>query len=325
MSCLFDALEDLPRLYKEVDGQPALILPKGYYTPGFIAALAAFLCRLQVRAENFLCEMPYNQGYLSAVGLSRALWGRDDYPHERKNSGTNYAPLTALSSQEEVDGATAQINGCLRAIATQSGGGYEQSPAFKELLHVVGELHDNVWSHGLNTGFSTAQRRQCPDSKEYMIEFSLADCGLGFLAELKGSRVQGVATHQEAISWCIQEGNSSKRGVMEDEWAQSVPADFIGESPFGSMPVARRSNGNHHQGLGLAKLVDLAKSYSGELHLASGNSALHMRDGMISYRPLTYEWKGVAISLAIRESSLRSAARTDELEDVDELMRLLRG
>ncbi|MCY1530810.1 hypothetical protein D9M68_660160 [compost metagenome] len=300
-------------------------LPRGYYTPGFIAALAAFLCHSKVAPGNFVCENQDNQGYLSAVGLSRALWNHDDYPHERRNSGTNYAPLTALASQDEVDDATAQINSCLRSMAAQDHGGYGQSPAFKELLHVVGELHDNVWSHGMNTGFSTAQRRQCPGGGEYMIEFSLADCGLGFLAELRRSKIQGVNTHRDAIEWCIQEGNSSKLAPQEDEWAQSVPDDFIGQSPFGTASLLQNSGGNHHQGLGLAKLVDLARNYAGDLYLASGDCVLHICNGTITYRSLPCEWKGVAISLAIKETSLRAATRAAEAEDVDEIMRLLRG
>lgn len=323
MPTLIEALQLLPRQFGTLAATEAHVLPKGYYSPGFIAAFAAYLCNKGVGPEclSYACEQ--NKGYLAAVGLSKALWGVDDYQYIRRNAGVNYAPLTPLASQNAVDVATTQINGCLRALAAQGEIDYSKSPAFKDLTHVVGELHDNVWSHGLSTGFSTAQRQQLRKGG-YVIEFSLADCGLGFLEELKQSGIRGVDTHQQAIEWCIQEGNSSKLAARVDEWAQAVPDDYLGGDEFDGIAVQRNQNGNHHQGLGLAKLVELAENYKGVLYLASGNCVMRMYNGAIRYRPLQNPWKGVAISLSIKESSFITA-KAVEADDVDDIMNLLRG
>ncbi|WP_156886094.1 hypothetical protein [Pseudomonas sp. CFII68] len=324
MASLIEALDWLPRHFGALKPTDEHCIPRGYYSPGFIAVLAAYLNHKGVRGDALTYACEQNQGYLAAVGLSRALWGVDDYQYERKNAGVNYAPLTPLASQDAVDAATAQINSCLRAYAVQGASDYSKSPAFKDLTHVVGELHDNVWSHGLSTGFSTAQRQLLRKGPDHVIEFSLADCGLGFLDELKRSGIRGVHTSQEAIDWCIQEGNSSKLATKVDEWAQSVPEDFLGGNSFGGATVRPVGNGNHHQGLGLAKLVELAKKYNGVLYLASGNCVMRMlHSGAIKYRPLHSPWKGVAISLSIKESSFM-AAKADEAADIDDIMNLLR-
>ncbi|MCF7531997.1 hypothetical protein [Pseudomonas petrae] len=328
MADLVEALDWLPKHYGHLDATAEHRVPDKYYSPGFIAAFAAYLTLKKVNQESVVFDNDNHEGYFSAVGLAKAVWGKDDYLYERKNAGVNYAPLTPLASQDDVDKATAQINSCLRAYASYGAADYGRSPAFKELTHVVGEMHDNVWSHGLNTGFSVAQRQAIKGDSDHAIEFSLADCGMGFLEELKRSRIasqKGINSDREAIEWCIQEGNSSKLAKLEDEWAQSVPEDFLGGKLFGSAAVAVSGNGNHHQGLGLAKLVELAKSYHGVLNIASGDCLMMMRrGGSPRYRRLAEPWKGVAVSLSIKESSFM-AAKADEAEDVRDIMNLLRG
>lgn len=328
MATLVEALVWLPKHYGHLDASMEHRVPDGYYSPGFIAVFAAYLTQKRVSRESVVFDNEQNLGYFSAVGLAKAVWGVDDYLYQRKNAGVNYAMLTPLASQDEVDHATAQINSCLRAYASAGSADYGRSPAFKELTHVVGEMHDNVWSHGLNTGFSVAQRHAIKGDTDHAIEFSLADCGMGFLEELKRSKIAtsaGINSDRDAIAWCIQEGNSSKLAKLEDEWAQSVPEDFLGGKLFGSAAVAVSGNGNHHQGLGLAKLVELAKSYQGVLNIASGNCLMMMRRGdSPRYRTLAEPWKGVAVSLSIKESSLM-AAKADEAEDVRDIMNLLRG
>src|SRR5690606_14693479 len=91
------------------------------------------------------------------------------------------------------------------------------------------------------------------------------------------ARNHGIHTDKQALEWCLKEGNSSKLAKAEDEWAQSLPDDFAGRSPFGDAPITTGRNGNHHQGLGLAKLVELAKSYGGVLNIASGDCLMMMR------------------------------------------------
>ena len=328
LATLVEALDWLPKHYGHLEASTEHRVPDKYYSPGFIAAFAAYLTHKRVPRESVVFDNENHAGYFSAVGLAKAVWGVDDYQFERKNAGVNYAPLTSLASQDDVDMATAQINSCLRAYASAGAVDYSRSPAFKELTHVVGEMHDNVWSHGLNTGFSVAQRQAIRRDTGHAIEFSLADCGMGFLEELKRSRIaglKGINSDRDAVEWCIKEGNSSKLARLEDEWAQSVPEDYLGSNPFGNVAVTRTVNGNHHQGLGLAKLVELAKSYEGVLNIASGDCLMMMRRGSApAFRRLNQPWKGVAVSLSIKESSLM-AARVDEAEDVRDIMNLLRG
>ncbi|MEN5128520.1 hypothetical protein [Pseudomonas alloputida] len=326
MAGLIDAINMLPRRLA-LGGGERLDLPKRYYSAGFVAALAAFLRHKNLDKDSFGCHHEYNEGYLKAIGLSKAVWGTDDYKLRRINAGETYAPLTHLQSRDAVDEGTGQINGCLRTMAKSSSVNYLQSPAFAELLAVVGELHDNVWSHGLDSGFSTAQRRTCPKDGP-LIEFSLADCGMGFRNELQRARVENIATDRDAIDWCIQKGNSSKLAAKEDPWAQSVPEDFLGGRPFGNGVTTFQNTGNHHQGLGLAKLLSLAKQYDGLLYLASGDHYLELQNGIPSYRELSHPWQGVAISLAIKESSFvvgGQPIQDVDSDDVFELMNALRG
>ena len=323
---LITALNMLPARLALNEGK-SLALPKQYYSSGFVAVLAAFLRSKNLESSQFSCHHEYNEGYLKAIGLSKAVWGIDDYKLKRINAGATYAPLTHLASRDAVDEGTGQINGCLRAMANSASVNYAQSPVFAELQAVVGELHDNVWSHGMSSGFSTAQRRNCPKDG-LLIEFSLADCGMGFMNELQRARIKEATTHREAIEWCIQKGNSSKLAVKQDPWAQSVPDDFLGSSPFQSGITTYQNTGNHHQGLGLAKLFSLAKQYDGLLYLASGDHYLELQNGNISYHELAHSWQGVAISLAIKESSFVVGGQP--MQDVDsvdifELMNVLRG
>ncbi|KTB95893.1 hypothetical protein [Pseudomonas syringae] len=324
---LVEALDWLPKYYGHLDASAEHRVPDRYYSPGFIAAFAAYLTYKRVNQDSVVFDNENHEGYFSAVGLAKAVWGVDDYLYERRNVGVNYAPLTPLASQDDVDKATAQINSCLRSFAKSGPVDYGRSPAFKELTHVVGEMHDNVWSHGLNTGFSIAQRHAIRNGHGYVLEFSLADCGMGFLEELKRSRIagaNGIQCDRDAVEWCVQEGNSSKLAKLQDEWAQSVPEDHLGTSPFGDVGVALSGNGNHHQGLGLAKLLELAKSYEGVLNIASGDCLMMLRRGESRFRKLSKPWRGVAVSLSIKESSFM-AAKVDEAEDVQDIMKLLRG
>lgn len=323
MADLITGIDWLPNRL-EFSGNGSLILPKKYYTSGFVAVLAAFIKSRGLTPDQFGCHHEYNAGYFQAIGLSLAVWGDDDYRMRRRNAGSTYAPLTHLSSRDAVDSATSQINSCLRNFAKDIG--YRDSPAFLELLAVVGELHDNVWSHGLNSGFSTAQRRESPGNG-WLIEFALADCGMGFLNELRRARIPGIETDAEAIHWCIQEGNSSKLATQEDPWAQSVPDDFSGRSPFGKAVSTFVNTGNHHQGLGLAKLLNLARRYDGTLYLASGSSFLQLVNGVTSLNPLSTPWQGVAISLALKESSLKADASSNDtdMDEIADFMNILRG
>lgn len=299
----------------------ALNLPENHYQPGFIAVLAAYINHHKIKEDQFsLAE----SGYLKAINIHEALWGQDRYTQERVNVATNYSLVTALTNVEAVDIATGSINSCIRRLTFPEGRVGDYPKGIADLFHVVGELHDNVWSHGKSTGFSFAQRNAVPytNKKEYYLEFSLADCGKGFLRELQRVNIKGIDSHRDAIAWCIQEGNSSKHADLQDDWAQQIPSDFMGGSMFGPK-VAVREKANNHQGLGLAHLMKLVNTYNGELQLATGNVCLEVTGDEMSYTDLPSEWPGVAISCRFKIHEL--AVDNNNNEDADtELMDIMR-
>ncbi len=185
-------------------------------------------------------------------------------------------------------------------------------------MEVVGELHDNVWAHGKATGFSMAQKYKVPREDDTYVEFALADLGLGFMGEMHRSKKE-CSSHQEAIEWCIQEGNSTK--LHDDPWTQRIPEDCL-RSPFGSSVPVRDSE-NNHQGLGLAKLVRLVNAYSGSLQIASGDALFTIDENKDTiYKRLPIQWKGVAISCRLRASALSKGS--EESQDSPELSYIIK-
>lgn len=299
----------------------ALDIPQGHIYPGCMVVLAAYINHHRIAQRN--CTLP-NEGYLQAVGLHFSLWGRDDHHQYRTNVGRNYSMVTALQSVEAVDVATSTINSCIRRLAFPDGGPYPQG--LNDLMHVVGELHDNVWSHGRSTGFSFAQKSAVPytDKQEHYLEFALADCGMGFLQELRRAKVPNIETHQQAIEWCIQQGNSSKHADNIDEWAQMMPEGHAGGNVYGP-GVAVREGQNNHQGLGLAHLMELVKSYKGQLILASGDVCLVADGEDVNYETLRTNWQGVAISCRFKISDLALEQHDEEDPEIEDIMKQLRG
>lgn len=307
---LLCALRELTKHHDQEYNQ--FYLPNGFYHPGYLVTMTAYLHLHRIENRGFDSH-PETTGYLEAMALSSALWRSDTYNQPRTNEGRNYSVITPLHNIESVDTATASINGCIRSLTHNA-----QHQGVADLCHVVGELHDNVWSHGQSSGFSMAQRTKVPNEDDHYLEFSLADCGAGFLSET--NRVgMNLQSHQEAIEWCLVEGNSTKHGDDIEEWAQFLPHDNVGGSPFGAQ-VDTRSDDNHHQGLGLAHLVTLVRRYGGELTLASGDTCFKIDEaGRETYSSLENAWQGVAISCKFRESMLCQDLQDSELEH-DELL-----
>ena len=301
----------------ELTKDESINLPKKYITPGCWVVIAAIAKIQSYRSDRLIFADKNQEDYAKAIKLHLALDGTDPYPNHRKRSGVNYSPLAKLDSESSTNFATTEINGCVRSIC----GG--NSDSLSELLNVIGELHDNVWSHGKDTGFSMAQKYQDYRYEEDILEFALADTGYGFLAEMKrvGSEIN---SHADAIKWCIQEGNTTKSSNHIDEFAQRVPDDIIGGSPYG-YDIETFTSSNHHQGLGLYKLLELIKEYSGELFLASGDSGLHIDfQGNRNYIAIP-NWKGVAISCKFKESELTKSKPTKDLSpQIIDIMKKLR-
>lgn len=319
---LVDAITRIPWCY---DGAANRFqFPDGFFTPGAVAALTAFVRAHSIPRSNVvLPKQGTAAGYLSAIGFSRALWGEDDYPFERRREGKNYSSLEHLDSPDATDAATSRINSCIRQFVGQG----LPSPFIARLCEVVGDLHENVWAHGRSSGFSLAQKwpTSMPNlDPDQDLEFALADCGLGFLREMQ--RVgMGVGSHREAIDWCIQEGHSTKKLRPQSSWAQRMPEDVI-NNPLRGIEETRFSE-NHHMGLGLFKLTRLVKEFRGQLWLASGNAVLCLApDSENTYSELKFPWQGVALACRFKSSEIARAGveiKTDK--DVEEIMRALGG
>lgn len=301
-------------------------LDKDFYFPGFWTVFTAFLNEKKIKERDFDCECSKQNSYLQTLGFHNILWNRP-IP-QRLSDGKTYTPLTLLSSAEATDDVTASINSCLRHFTGYTDG--EIPDGLSQLNHVVGELLDNVWSHGHSTGFAMAQKTQVPKShgSDYYLEFSVSDRGLGFLEETQRSgkaKTHQLTTHMDALNWCLQKGNSTKHADDIDPWAQQLPPEHVGESPFGA-GIGTDYEENHHQGLGLAHLVELVERFQGEMIIASGNAMLMIHeDGNREELALDTPWKGVAISCKLKLSSLIREIADEPDEELLALMEQLKG
>ncbi|MDZ4202930.1 MAG: hypothetical protein U1C96_12385 [Gallionella sp.] len=285
-------------------------IQNNYLSPGFWTAYIA-----RARARNLTLEnlaIPNGTlGYAKAIAIEQALGQADTYLHERIRAGANYSPLVLLESREETDGATGEINQCIRGLFGEP----EYVGFVSSMCELVGDLLDNVWSHGKATGFSMAQKwRDPPDG--FLLEFAVADCGYGFLRELQ--RVgKPITDDRAAIEWCIQPGNSTKKRNA-DEWEQRLPPDVMG-NPMGSFGRVVETD-NHHMGLGLAKLITAVEQFHGWCWLASGNAMLCIDpSGQRTYVTLPIPWQGVALACRFDSTRVAGAAAQyteDEFEDI---------
>ena len=177
----------------------------------------------------------------------------------RMMEGISYSPLTTIDTHDTVNLATNTITSCIKNNINKD--------LVCELGNVIGELHDNVCSHGKTIGFSMAQ------VYTDRIEFAIADLGGGFLKVLKKANVPDINTDSDAIKWCLIKNNTStKFENREDPWRQRIPWDLVGQSPMGNYHFQEEDN---HQGLGLAALLELHQKFSdSRLQIASGKIGL---------------------------------------------------
>lgn len=319
---LLEAVNQIESLLDPTTG--TIAVPGRFHTPGFWVVLAAYAWRRRIPPSHIYVHEKH-KGYLPAIGFARALGQPDDYRFDRKNRGINYSTLAHLDRPEATDDATSAINGCIRSTL-----GKELPKAFVDMLcDVVGDLHENVWSHGRASGFSLAQKWKAlpwnPLSRDYCLEFALADSGIGFLREVQNAGLD-IKTDEKAIAWCIEEGHSTKLVRPVSEWAQRMPPDVIGNPLQGIEQTLATEN--HHMGLGLYKLVRLVREFRGFLWLATGSAVLKLAPGHEpAYIEIEYPWQGTAIACRFRSGDI--AAVREDIEsgdkDVEEIVHILGG
>ena len=298
---LVDTINKINQFYCEENG--SIYISGDFSTPGFWVILTAYAKLKHIEKGRISFENAKLESYASAIGLSKTLWNSDDFPYNRRNEGLNYSSLECLDRPESTDKATSCINNCVRKMFLS----VDVSDSFvAQMCDVIGDVHDNVWSHGMASGFSVAQKWPTYKDDDYYFEFALADAGIGLLGEINRCGLKDIANnHREAIEWCIQEGNSTKKPGPEDDWAQTMPADLI-NNPLRGIEKTNFSSGSHHQGLGLSKLVRLVEAAGGQLWLASGDCALERTsNGQHSYRTLASSWSGVALACRFRWSVIQ--------------------
>lgn len=161
--------------------------------------------------------------------------------------------------------------------------------------------------------------------REPVIEFAVADSGKGFLGECRRRAIPNVTDDESAIRWCLTPRNSTK-DTDHDEFAQQQPEDAIG-NPFGEGAETRRwHDGNHHQGLGLAQLMELVTAYNGQMWIATGEAALisnprTRQDDPFGNFVVVPHWQGVSIACRLKISELGRYIEEEPLtEDIQDLL-----
>lgn len=291
-----------------------LIIPAGFLTPGFITTTTC------IGWQRGITELHYetpgeHEGLLEAMQVPFMLTGIDGYTHNRVNQGRNYSPIQMLQSPDDVDRATSETNNSIRCRVGDI-------PGVSELCSVIGELHDNVRAHAEGMGFSMALNW---GQKEPVVEFSVTDFGKGFFKECQRLGIPEVTDDASAIRWCLTERNTTK-DKDHDEFAQMMPEDAMG-NPFGDEAETRAwHSGNHHQGLGLAKLMKLVTAYNGQLWIATGGAALVSNPHTRQQNPYgnfvaVPHWKGVAIACRLKISELGRALEEEPFyDDVQDIL-----
>ena len=306
---LISALQDC----QTIKNNPINIYSGDFIKPDYLVCMAAYLCKHRVPLNHFIVDDSLIT-YLITIGFFERVW-KIDTSCNRPNLGRNYSLLTMLDCEESVDSATTQIGSCINAMMDE-----ENRTVISPLIDAIGEVHDNVWSHGKSTGFSMAQKYNG------WIEFALADCGSGFLKELNRVGIQ-IDKHEDAIEWCIKKGNSSKTFKPQDDWAQQLPPDAIG-NPMGSL--AKYNSGNNHAGLGLPRFIEVVESFGGELTIITGNAELSICNfphKIKRIRPCSQDlfWDGVIIRCRLQTSRLNQVSAPSANSEIADILDTLTG
>ena len=259
-----------------------------FATPPLIAMLAVYL-KMKGCGKDAINPTDDAASYLDTMGFYKFVWDDQTYK-AHPLAGRTYAPLISISCPDETNTATTQLNNCIQRFIGQ------EAAVVNE---VAGELLDNIWAHGKALGVSIAQLYG------RTLEIAIVDGGDGFKKVLNRAGVPNIKTDADAIEWCIQKGHSSSKFQTEDDWAQALPSDNI-NSPFPDGMNVKDIDANHHEGLGLFKLVELIRNIQGDLQILSGKGfKLFVMGRENVCQKLDAEWHGVAISFALPLHNLK--------------------
>ena len=251
-----------------------------FLTPSTAALIACACHRSKRPPVNFANDMAQRYGEYSQ--LTNVLSGY--HANARVPSYKNTCSrLCQVKDESDIDIATASIK---TLLSTYLAHGME---VVKSLVRVIGELHDNIYSHAEGLGYSMAQvyRGSTP-----RVEVAVVDAGIGLKRSVR--TVQPVGSDREALSLCIGKGFSTKKEV--NSWAQSLELGM--PNPFGP-GITTRTSTNNHQGLGLYLLTDLIRRLDGKLWICTGNGSLIQNGGKIHYTENRWVWQGTAIRIIV--------------------------
>lgn len=299
---MFEIELRLDSLYEALNNNSVIHL--SFVTPFDTAMLAAFVKKNHLSKE-LIAPNDNVASYLNTVDFYNLVWN-EPRTNRQRSAGRSYCPLIELSSPEQTDTATTIIGNILERRCGDDA---------YSVTDVIGELIDNVWSHGKALGYAVAQ----VSGNE--ICFAVVDIGKGFKNVLQEANIGGIHSDIDAINWSIQKGHTSKG--QEDEWAQSLPFDSY-DNPFSSgVPIKEEEN--HHEGLGLYKLVDLVQKTKGNLSILSGKGLKFIdADGDFDTE-LKNHWQGVVIYCTLNIQNIKNALQESAGSDIDAILKEILG
>lgn len=299
---MFELELRLNSLYEALNNHTLIHL--SFVNPFDTAMLAAFIKKNSISKELIIPDDNVDS-YLNTIDFYNLVWNE---PRTNKQwaVGRSYCPLIELSSPEHTDTATTIIGNILERRCGEDA---------YSVIDVIGELIDNVWSHGKALGYAVAQVSRDD------IKFSVVDIGKGFKNVLQEANISGIKSDIDAINWSIQKGHTSKG--QEDEWAQFLPFDSY-ENPFSSgVPIKEEEN--HHEGLGLYKLVDLVQKTKGNLSILSGQGLKFISAERELDSELKNHWQGVVIYCTLNIRNIKNALQNSDASDIDAILKEILG
>ncbi len=265
---------DIAVLERELLGPSS---PIQFLTPMVSTALAAMHC---VSPQRPVPQFgPGARSYATTIGLMDSLHGRK--PTTRP-AGSTYSGIVQLNDAHAVEGCTGAIADFVYGRLAS------HEPLAREIVRLIGELHDNVASHARGVGFSAAQVYSSN------IFFAIADAGCGMPRNVRGFLRKAIGD-VEAVAWCLERGNTT--GGIEDPMAQTLPEDAM-HNPFPRTVPVRRS-ANNHLGEGLWLLRELARVTRGAIMVWSQEGRVVEETARPRIEASVPRWNGTLIAVQL--------------------------